>query len=156
MLIAALVSAAVMAAASPPSTPMDDIAGDWVTADRSAVVRLFACDEDAERLCGNMIWIQDPAWVEETFVGGEIITDFSFRQGAWRQGRLTNPGDGNVYRGSIRLQDASELQLKGCALRILCKSETWSRLGSLSTIGAALDDFVMDQLPSDAQELPSP
>ena len=96
MLTAALASAAVLAAASPPSTPMDDIAGDWVTADRSAIVRLFACDEDAERLCGNMIWIQDPAWVEERFVGGEIITDFSFRQGAWRQADMPDDQPGTA------------------------------------------------------------
>ncbi|MEM9286229.1 MAG: DUF2147 domain-containing protein [Pseudomonadota bacterium] len=151
----ALVSAAAMAATSPPPSPMDAIAGDWVTGDGSAIVRLFACADNADALCGNMIWIENPAWVEDRFLGGEILADFSFDQGAWRRGHLTNPEDGHVYRGSIRLEDEDMLKLKGCALRILCQTQTWSRLRSMRGVGAAPEELVMDRLPGTLQALPT-
>ncbi|MEO1657484.1 MAG: DUF2147 domain-containing protein [Pseudomonadota bacterium] len=152
-MITALISAAAMAAASQTPSPMEAVAGDWVTSDESAIVRLFACADQPEALCGHMIWIEDPAWVEDRFLGGEIISDFRFDGGAWRKGHLTNPEDGNVYRGSIRLEEEGKLKLKGCALRILCKSETWSRLQSLRDLGASPDELVMDRLPSTSRAL---
>ena len=139
-----------MALETPPSSPMQAIIGDWVTSDESAIVRLFACNDEPESLCGNMIWIADPEWVEDRFLGGEIIADFRFDRGAWRKGHLTNPEDGNVYRGSISLQDEGQLKLKGCALRVLCKNEMWKRLEALEDIGASSEELLLDRLPNPA------
>ncbi|MEO1042853.1 MAG: DUF2147 domain-containing protein [Pseudomonadota bacterium] len=155
MLSALALAATALAVAEPPVTPMDAIAGDWVTGDGSAIVRLFACESDMDSLCGHMIWIEDPAWVEDRFLGGEIIANFQFERGAWRKGHLTNPGDGNVYRGSISLEGDGQLKLKGCALRVLCQSEMWRRLESLAGVGAAPEELVMDRLPSAIRAVPS-
>ncbi|MEM7741371.1 MAG: DUF2147 domain-containing protein [Pseudomonadota bacterium] len=155
MLSALALAATALAVAEPPLTPMDAITGDWVTGDGSAIVRLFACERDSESLCGHMIWIEDRAWVEDRFLGGEIIANFRFERGAWRKGQLTNPNDGNVYRGSISLDDDGQLKLKGCALRVLCQSEMWKRLESLAGVGAAPEDLMMDRLPQAIRVLPT-
>ena len=48
------------------------------------------------------------------------------RRNAWK-GNLLNPDDGKTYSGVITLVGADGLNLKGCALGIICEGETWRR-----------------------------
>lgn len=42
-------------------------------------------------------------------------------------GTVTDPSSGKTYNGSATVSGAS-LKLTGCALKIFCKSQTWSRI----------------------------
>lgn len=42
-------------------------------------------------------------------------------------GEITDPADDKTYSGSGTVSGNS-LKMKGCVLKILCKSQTWSRL----------------------------
>jgi uncharacterized protein (DUF2147 family) len=42
-------------------------------------------------------------------------------------GEITDPADDKTYTGKATLSGNS-LQMKGCVLAVLCKSQTWSRL----------------------------
>ena len=42
-------------------------------------------------------------------------------------GEITDPEDDKTYSGSGTVKGNS-LQMRGCVLKILCKSQTWSRL----------------------------
>ena len=43
-------------------------------------------------------------------------------------GELTDAGTGKVYSGTVTLESASALSLQGCIARILCQSETWTKV----------------------------
>lgn len=107
------------------------IQGDWATEGYGAVVRLRACGEDGIVLCGELVWV----WDERDLVHGEIgmlmLTGFSYTDGKWRGGRLTNPVDGRTYRGDIRQVGNDLIDLTGCAARVICHTQAWRRLSSL-------------------------
>jgi len=44
----------------------------------------------------------------------------------WSGGELYNPDDGRTYTGEIRVKRGT-LELRGCALRIFCQTQTWRR-----------------------------
>lgn len=48
-------------------------------------------------------------------------------EGVYR-GSLFNPRDERTYSGSATLVGSGSLKLKGCALKIFCKTQTWTRL----------------------------
>ena len=128
--------------------------GEWVTPGFGSVVQLAPCavrtDERAEpRLCGQIVWLweatdvdgqpmrdqrnPEPQLRDRLLVGAEILWRFGQAEpGVWTGGRVYNPDDGRTYRGSIRQIDPDTLRLKGCALRVFCKTQTWRRRESLA------------------------
>ena len=42
-------------------------------------------------------------------------------------GTITDPSDGKQYSGSAKVSSSS-MKLKGCALKIFCKTQNWSKL----------------------------
>lgn len=42
-------------------------------------------------------------------------------------GQITDPANDKTYSGSGTVQDDS-LKLKGCVMKVLCKTQTWTRL----------------------------
>ena len=42
-------------------------------------------------------------------------------------GEITDPANDKTYSGSASIA-GNALKMKGCVLKILCKSQTWSRL----------------------------
>ena len=116
-----------------------DILGVWQAKARGARVRIDPC---GEAVCGTVLYAtpaksnpllldvnnKDPALRGRRMVGATLITDFTGGPVKWTGGRLYNPGDGNFYHGSLTLIDEDHLEVKGCALIILCKSQTWTRI----------------------------
>ncbi len=47
--------------------------------------------------------------------------------GADYSGEITDPANDKTYSGSAAVT-GSAMKLKGCVLKVLCKSQTWSRL----------------------------
>lgn len=48
-------------------------------------------------------------------------------KGADYSGKITDPANDKTYSGSAAVSGGS-LKLQGCVMKILCKSQTWSRL----------------------------
>ncbi len=132
-LIAAGVAVAPVAEADP--APIEQIGGEWASEGYGVVVQMGPCAENTDTLCGELVWAWDPADVPVEVIGAPMLWGFSFRDGAWREGRLLNPEDGRVYRGSITQRSNDLLDLQGCAARIFCQTQTWRRLSSLPHIG---------------------
>jgi len=57
-----------------------------------------------------------------------FLTGFSGGPKVWKGGKIYNPEDGNTYQGTITLVDDNTLNLRGCVIFPLCKTQTWSRL----------------------------
>lgn len=134
--VAAVVSATVATvgagravAAVDPTTALDAVVGVWATAGYGAHVALDRCAEDPNRLCGRLIWSWDPAIAAQQ--GDQLMLgDFVWDGDAFDDGWLSNPEDGRIYRGEIRLTNAGTLDLKGCAF-VFCRSEIWRRVSDI-------------------------
>jgi uncharacterized protein (DUF2147 family) len=117
---------ALLLAASPGLT------GDWVTQDRSAVVRIGSCGAS---YCGRIVRVllrsapatdarnPDPALRGRPLAGTMVLSGFS-PSGAG--GRAYDPKTGRSYRATLRLNGDGTLRVTGCVL-IVCRSQTWTR-----------------------------
>ena len=120
-------SALLLVAATPA------LAGNWVTEDRSAVVRLGACGAG---LCGRIVRVlaQDAPRTDvnnpnralrgRLLVGTIVLS--GFRADGSGDGRAYDPKSGRSYRSFLRLNSDGTLRVTGC-VTIICRSQTWTR-----------------------------
>ena len=108
------------------------LTGDWVTADRAAIVRIAPCGGG---LCGRVFRVlaraptttdsrnPDRALRNRPLVGLTVLSGFS---AAGTGGRAYNPKNGRTYRATLTLNRDATLRVTGC-VAIICRSETWTR-----------------------------
>ncbi len=133
-----LASAPTQARAETPQA----VAGDWATRGFGSIVRVSPCQDASGTMCGRIVWLWEttderanprndrrnpnPALRNRSLVGVEIIRGMrETAPGVW-SGALYNPDDGRTYTGDIRLRNGA-LMLRGCALEIVCQTQTWRR-----------------------------
>jgi len=135
-----LVSAPMVADASPSD---GELVGRWGTPS-GGVVEFATCGEPRREpsTCGRIAALGGPASGERRdtrnpstslrarpVLGLEILSGLHpAGAGAWAVEALYNPDDGHTYRGAIYLVGDDRLELKGCALAILCQTQTWRRV----------------------------
>jgi uncharacterized protein (DUF2147 family) len=137
-LIVLLASVALASAASA------DPIGTWLTEGGKSQVKIARC---GTALCGNILWLKEPNDPDT----GKAKTDFRNQDTSKRNralvgieivlgmqpggtadnwtGEVYNPEDGKTYSGSLTMTGVNELSLAGCVLAVLCKSQTWTRVG---------------------------
>jgi uncharacterized protein (DUF2147 family) len=125
----------LLALLAPPADPT----GVWKTP-RGATIRVERC---GAALCGRIASLprfadnprgldlnnKDKAKRGQTLVGLPMLTGFAGGPPQWTGGSVYNPEDGRTYSGRIELVDAGTLKLTGCALRVFCRSQVWTRVG---------------------------
>ena len=106
--------------------------GDWITADRSAVVRIGPCGAS---LCGRIARVlargapttdvnnPNRALRRRPLVGVNVLSGFT---PAGTGGRAYNPQNGRSYRATLRLNADGTLRVTGC-VTVICRSQTWTR-----------------------------
>jgi uncharacterized protein (DUF2147 family) len=106
--------------------------GDWVTADRSALVRIGPC---GATLCGRVVRVlargvpttdvhnPNRALRGRPLVGIQVLSGFS---ASGQGGRGYNPQTGRSYRTTLRLNADGTLRVTGC-VAVICRSQTWTR-----------------------------
>ena len=92
----------------------DPIEGDWKTADGPTA---------AIGKCGGGFCVV----MKTGNYPGKQIGKFQAKGDGQYTGTLTDPKDDKTYSGSAKL-NGSSLSLTGCALKIFCKTQKWSRL----------------------------
>ena len=119
------------------------ILGDWATRGFGSIVRFSPCGGVPETLCGRVIWLWEPndargrprqdnhnpdqALRARPLIGIEIVRGLrESAPGVWTDGSLYNPDDGRTYTGAIHTR-AGALELRGCALGVLCQTQIWRR-----------------------------
>jgi uncharacterized protein (DUF2147 family) len=121
-------------AAVPPG-----VAGDWVNADRTAIIRIAPC---GAQLCGAVIRVlargpnvpstdvhnPDPRLRSRPFVGLRVLAGFSRSGAVWAGGRAYDPKTGKSYRSRLTLNPDGTLRVTGC-IAIFCRSQQWMRAG---------------------------
>lgn len=131
--------------------PSNNLFGHWVTEGSGSIVDIQECAGNASRMlvCGRIVWLRhakgsdglerrddnnpDRALRTRSLVGIELFRGFrAVSPGVWKGNTLYNPDDGRTYSGTLRLRKGA-LELQGCALRVFCKTQTWSRPRTSST-----------------------
>jgi len=121
-----------LAAAAPPG-----ITGDWVNADRTAVIRIAPC---GPLLCGSTVRIlargpkvpstdvnnPDPRLRPRPLAGLRVLWGFSRSGAVWAGGRAYDPKSGKSYRARLTLNPNGTLKVTGC-IAIFCRSQQWTR-----------------------------
>lgn len=116
--------------------------GDWLSAGAAAVVKIAPCVSGEGALCGRIVWLWDPSMPTDSrnsdpalrsrpLVGLELLRGFrAGAPGEWTGGRIYNPEDGDTYSATLRLRDATTLDVRGCVM-FICRSQIWRRPSAL-------------------------
>jgi uncharacterized protein (DUF2147 family) len=122
------------------STRAPDLLGRWTTPGGDTVEFGSCAEQVADTsICGRIMAlttgaqrrdIRNPASAlrNRPMLGLEIVRGLrESAPGVWTGADLYNPDDGRTYRGAIRLHGRDSLELKGCALVVICQVQTWRR-----------------------------
>ena len=108
-----IAAAALTIALAAPALAEDMIVGEWTT----------ASGETAAISGGGSYTIK----LKTGKHAGKTIGSMSGSNGKY-SGTITDPADDKKYKGTARVSGKS-MRLKGCALEIFCKTQTWSKQG---------------------------
>ncbi|MGU3538295.1 DUF2147 domain-containing protein [Methylobacterium sp. A54F] len=139
-LATALTLAGLSAAAA--ETPADP-SGTWLTGDGRAKIRIEKCGPGQSLACGKVVWLKapntdagaprtdaknpDPKKRSRPVIGLQLIDGLKPDDGKF-SGELYNIEEGKTYQVSLERESASELSVSGCILKVLCGSQTWTRV----------------------------
>lgn len=138
MAAAVLLSSSLIAGAQ-AATPA---AGTWLSADGGTKVRVSECG--GNKLCGKVVWLNepidretgkpktdkrnaDPAKRSRPLIGVPVVNGMAPSGDNKWSGKIYNADDGKIYDAHVTLVSENAMQVQGCVLGILCKSQTWKR-----------------------------
>ncbi len=125
--------------AAAPALAAAPVTGLWRMEDNNIRVRIVPC---GSALCGRLAAAdklkqnpqlkdkmnKDPALRNRPVRNLLVMWGFTGGPQKWTGGRIYNPDDGKTYKSEMTMADANTLQVKGCVVKPLCKSETLTRL----------------------------
>lgn len=135
--LAAVVLAAFGAGLPGPVLAGAEAMGDWLVADKVAVVRVMPCAPNQPALCGYIVWTKGPAGTDKNnpdpakrsrgVIGLATILNMKPTTANKWEGEIYNAEDGKTYSGSISLVSDNVLRIEGCVLGFLCGGQNWTR-----------------------------
>ncbi len=136
VLAASLGTTAAVAAPKDPS-------GTWLTEDGRAKIRIDRCGPNAAHACGKVVWLKSPnspAGTPRTDIKnpdptkrgrpviGLTLLDKLAPEDEKFSGEIYNAEEGKMYQVSLEREREAELSVQGCLLKVLCGSQTWTRV----------------------------
>jgi len=114
------------------------VEGYWITADRTAAVRIAPC---GAKVCGTITRvIARGSWVPSTdvnnpqpssrsrpLVGLQVLSGFASSGVTWINGSAYDPKTGRSYRARLTPNADGTLTVTGCVL-FICQSQRWTRM----------------------------
>jgi uncharacterized protein (DUF2147 family) len=136
----ALILAAGLSLAATTAFAADPAEGEWLTQAGTAKVKIGPCAAKADRLCGNISWLKNPADAKatdnnnpdpklktRTILGLPMIRDFKqAAPGKWTGGKIYDPNSGKTYDSKLSVNGNGTLKVEGCILMV-CQAQTWRR-----------------------------
>ena len=116
----------VMAAALAPE---GSIEGRWRSPGGNSIIEIAPC---GSALCGTVAWASDKAKKDaakatDQLIGTQLLTGLQEKKpGRW-QGKLFVPDRNMRVTAKLQLVSAQQLKVSGCAAKVLCNSQVWSR-----------------------------
>ena len=129
-------------AAVQAETPRDP-SGTWLTGDGRAKIQIDRCGANPSHVCGKVVWLKvpttetgaprtdiknpDPKKRARPVLGLPLIEGLRPEDGKF-SGQIYNVEEGKTYDVSMERESESELSVSGCLLKVLCGSQTWTRV----------------------------
>ncbi len=124
--------------------------GIWYTDEHDSIIKVHPCADGNDKFCGSIVWLKDPTESDGSpkvdklnpdaskrgnpMVGSEILVGMIEDGDHWK-GHAYNPEDGKLYDITFKVKTGKELNdtadLRGCVLRFLCKTSTFTRAGEV-------------------------
>lgn len=96
-------------------------------------VMIQPCKKDPQHLCGILKELDNTIKNDpKAKVGMEMLSDFKKEKdvpNSYVDGTIFDVHGGGVYSSKMELLDDKHLSVSGCMLKILCQSQTWTRVG---------------------------
>ncbi|SFL75584.1 DUF2147 domain-containing protein [Methylorubrum salsuginis] len=137
-----LASAALMVSTAVEAAPKD-LSGTWLTGDGRAKIRIDRCGPGGSNACGKVVWLKSPtddSGVPRTdvknpdpkkrvrpIIGLTLLDNLKPDDSAFA-GEIYNADEGKIYQVSLARESEAELNVQGCMLKVLCGSQTWTRV----------------------------
>lgn len=133
-----MVLALALAAAATVAGP-DAAIGRWKTETKNGIVEITHCGDS---ICGKLIGSDglrenpnmldtknsDAALRGRKLMGLQILGGFKRDGNVWSGGTIYKADDGGTYKATVTPTDADHLNLRGCIVWPLCKTQTWTRV----------------------------
>jgi uncharacterized protein (DUF2147 family) len=127
----AILAAALLAAAPAQAAVSSPLVGVWTNPKRSVTVRIAPC---GQQLCGRVVAASPKAKKDAAESGTRNLVGTTILSGLapaganrWR-GRVFMPKANRRATAKLSLTARNRLNVEGCVLSVLCKSQTWSRV----------------------------
>ncbi|MCJ2128877.1 DUF2147 domain-containing protein [Methylobacterium sp. E-045] len=154
-----LLSGLVAASAAPSKDP----SGTWLTKDGRAKIRIDHCGANNANVCGKVVWLKtpttetgaprtdaknpDPKKRLRPVIGLQLIEGLAPDEEKF-SGDIYNIDEGKIYQVSLERESGSELSVSGCLLKVLCGSETWTRVPDVNQQAAVVPAAEMAPKPA--------
>ncbi|MBY0259045.1 DUF2147 domain-containing protein [Methylobacterium sp.] len=163
----ALSAALILAGLIPASAaPAQDPTGTWLTGDGRAKVRIDRCGPGAANICGKVVWAKtatnedgtprtdiknpDPKKRSRPVLGLTLLDNLKPEETKF-SGEIYNADEGKMYQVSLERESSSELSVSGCLLKVLCGSQTWTRVPDVNQQAAAQPEPAVKPAPKAAK-----
>jgi uncharacterized protein (DUF2147 family) len=126
------------------ASPSGDPVGTWLTENGVGRIRIEQCVPDRKAICGFAVWMKkatdedghplrdshnpDPQKRSRPLLGHQMILDLKPNDEGRYEGEIYNAENGKNYDVTLWVEDSGELRVKGCFLRYLCGSQSWTRV----------------------------
>lgn len=115
-------------------------AGTWLSENGGTKVRITEC---GGKLCGKVVWLKDPVGADgkpktdrhnadeakrsRPLLGVPVVQGMApTGENKW-SGKIYNADDGKTYDAHVTVISNNAMNVQGCVLSILCKSQKWTR-----------------------------
>lgn len=139
---ATLAAAVLLGSSLMASAQAATAAGTWLSADGGTKVRVSECG--GNKLCGKVVWLNEPIDREtgkpktdkrnadpgkraRPLLGVQVVNGMAPTGDNKWSGKIYNADDGKTYDAHVTLVSENAMQVQGCVLSVLCKSQTWKR-----------------------------
>jgi len=117
----------------------DSVIGTWHSPTKNGIINIHKCGTS---ICGTLesgddmkanpnakdVNNRDESQRGRPLKGIQMLSGFTWNDGAWTGGKVYNPSDGGTYSGKITPVDANSLKLRGCIIWPACKTDVWTRV----------------------------
>lgn len=110
----------------------DDAKGLWMTAQSDAVIEFKPCAQQADALCGRIVWDKDAGTSADT-CGVQVAQLGRYDDGAWRDGWVYDPRDKKKYKGVVRVKSGDLYIRAFIGVEVLGQTEQLKRVSALPT-----------------------
>jgi uncharacterized protein (DUF2147 family) len=124
-----------------------DPSGTWLTGDGRAKIQIDRCGANQHLVCGKVVWLKvptneggaprtdvknpDPKKRARPVLGLQLIDGLKPDDSKY-SGQIYNIEEGKTYEVSLERESEAELSVSGCLLKILCGSQTWTRVPAVN------------------------